>query len=301
MKQEARKESMNEGSVEVDEGSGIPAVEESTEVEETSEETKTEEVEETQETETTDTTKEEETKKPVLTDKGTKLDENPQSAVHQQLANAKRQVQQMEKVLRSPELLRNYAKQNGMTLTEAKADIKDEKEEVKDEFTPDSFKTADDVAKGFNSMNKTIKGLVIENSRLREGQKGINSSRRLEHIANNMQKDITTVQEKYPELNPTSPEYNKELESSIGELYQQLDYNPATKSFNGKVSITTIANQIMKAAGLAKKQGSLKAQTDVKVKQAGKITSGKSKKTGSKESSDPGTSIAQKISKAMNS
>jgi len=286
---------MAEGSVVVDEGSGIPAMEESTEVEETSEETKTEEV--TQETE--ETTKEGGEEKAELTEKGTKLDPNPKSAVHQELANARSQMKQMEQVLTNPDLLRKYAKQNGITLSEAKADLKDEKKEVEQEFTPDSFKTAEDVSKGFNAINKTVKELREDNARLREGQAGINSSRRLEHIANNMQKDITAVQEKYPELNPTSPDYNKELESSIGELYQQLDYNPATKSFNGKVSITTIANQIMKAAGLAKKQGSLKAQTDVKVKQAGKVTSGKSKKTGAAESADPGTSIAQKISKAL--
>ena len=298
MKQEARKEAMAEGSVMVDEGSGIPGMEESTEnVEETNVDTNETE-EGTQETE--ETTKGEEGEKEVLTEKGTKLDPNPQSAVHQELANAKRQVQQMETVLRDPELLRNYAKQNGMTLTEAKADIKDEKEEVKDEFTPDSFKTADDVARGFNKINKTVKQLREENTRLREGYEGINSTRAAERVVTNMQRDIGAVQEKYPELNPKSPDFNKDLESSIGELYNDLDFDPKTKSFRGKVSVTKIADQVMKAAKLAQKQGSQKAQTDVKVKQAGKITSGKSKKTGTPDSSDPGTSIAQKISKAIN-
>jgi len=284
---------MTEGSVEVDEGSGIPGMEETTEVDETNvDTTKTEESQETE------TTKGEEGKEPVLTKKGTKLDPNPQSAVHQQLANAKRQVQQMEQVLSNPELLRNYAKQNGMTLTEAKAEVKEEKKEVED-FTPDSFKTAADVAKSFNSMNKTVKELREENSRLLEGQRGINSTREAERVVTNMRRDISTVQEKYPELNPKSPDFNKDLESSIGELYNDLDFDPKTKTFRGKVSVVKIADQVMKAAKLANKQGSRKAQTDVKVKQAGKITSGKSKSSGKALSSDPGTMIAQKIAKAI--
>ena len=281
----------------VDEGSGIPGMEESTEnVEETNVDTNETE-EGTQETE--ETTKGEEGEKEVLTEKGTKLDPNPQSAVHQELANAKRQVQQMETVLRDPELLRNYAKQNGMTLTEAKADIKDEKEEVKDEFTPDSFKTADDVARGFNKINKTVKELKEENQSLREGQKGINSSREADRIANTMQKDITTVQEKYPELNPTSPDFDKKLESDIGSLYKELDFDPATNAPRGKVSLVNIADKIMSAAGRSRKQGSQEAQTNVKVKQAGKVTSGKGTSKGASVSKDPGTAIAQKINKAL--
>lgn len=292
---------MTEESVVVDEKSDISGKEESTEnVEETNvDTTETKEEEESKETETTETTEGEEGKKQKLTDKGTKLDPDPQSAVHQQLANANARVKQMEQVLGNPELLKKFAEQNGMTLTEAKAEIKEEKQEVK-EFTPDSFKTAEDVAKGFNTINKTIKDLTDENSRLREGQKGINRSRESERIVTNMRRDIATVQDKYPELNPKSPDFNKELEESIGELYNDLDFDPKTQTFRGKVSLTKIADKIMKATGLAKKQGSRKAQTDVKVKQAGKITSGKSKSSGKAESSDPGTMIAQAVQKAVN-
>ena len=293
MKQRARKESMAEESVTVGEQSSDIGTEESTEVEESGVKTETEE--EVQETETST---EEGGEKVELTEKGTKLDPNPQSAVHQQLANANARIKQMEGVLGNPAMLKRYAEQNGMTLTQAKAEIKEEKAEVTDEFTPDSFKTADDVAKGFNKFAKTIEELKVENTRLRESYKGFNSSRRLERIANNMSKDITTVQEKYPELNPNSSDYDSKLESSIGGLYKDLDFDPATNTFRGKISVLQIADKVMEAAGRARKQGSKKAQTDVKVKQAGKVTSGKSKKTGAVDSADPGTSIAQKIKKA---
>lgn len=236
------------------------------------------------------------------TEKGTKLDPNPQSAVHQELANARRTIQQMEGVLTNPTLLKRYAEQNGMTLAEAKADIKEDQEEQEDlieEFTPDQFQTREDIAKALNTIrsttSKTVKELKAENQRLREGYKGINSSRELERVANNMQKDITTVREKYPELNPSSPDFDKELEQSIGELYHELDFDPTSQTFRGKVSIAKIADRIMTAAGRAKKQGSRQAQTDVRVKQAGKVNQSKGKSGGT---STQGMTIAQKIAKA---
>ena len=208
----------------------------------------------------------------------------------------------MEQVLTNPDLLRKYAAQNNISLTEAKAEIKEEKEETKEdvkEFTSDDFKTADDVASALNKMGKSLKEQKTENQRLREGQKGINSSREADRIVNNMSREITTVREKYPELNPTSPDFDKELESEVGSLYQQLDFDPATKSPRGKVSLVLIADSFMKAAGRSKKQGSQKAQTDVEVKQAGKVTSGKGTSKDVSESKDPGTAIAQKINKAL--
>ena len=233
-----------------------------------------------------------------LTEKGTKLDSNPQSAVHQELANAKTQIKQMEAVLTQPTLLKRYAEQNGMSLSEAKASIKDEKEEIKDvveEFSPENFKTSGDVASALNKMNKSLAETKAENQRLREGQKGINSSRESERIANNMQRDISAVQDKYPVLNPKSPEFNKDLETSVGKLYHKLDFDPATKTFRGNVSVTDIADTVMESTKLAKKQGSREAQTDVTVKQAGKVNSGKGK---SKSTSTEGLTIAQKIKKA---
>lgn len=281
---------MTEGSVVVDEGQEIPTSEES---QDDSQEINNDEGgEESQEIEETNT---EEDGEAELTDKGTKLDPNPQSAVHQQLANAKRQVEQMEGILTNPARLKKFASQNGMTLTEAKAEIKEEQEEIVDEFAPDQFKTGADVATALNKMNTNLREAKAENKRLRDGQDGINSSRKLDKIASNMQRDITTVQDKYPELNPKSPDFDKELETSVGKLYQKLDFDQASQSFRGKVSITDIAETIMGAAKRGNKAGSRKAQTNVVVKQAGKVKSGKGK---SKGNSTAGMTIAQKIAKA---
>lgn len=284
---------MAEESVVVDEGQDVS-------IDESSQDDSQELNNQTDETQETDS--EGEDGEAQYTEKGTKLDPNPQSAVHQELANARRQIQQMEGLLTNPVLLKRYAEQNGMTLAEAKADIKEdqeEQEELIEEFTPDKLQTIGDVAKALNSIrsttSKTIKELKAENQRLREGYNGISSSRELERVATNMEKDITTVRAKYPELNPSSPNFDKELEQSIGELYNELDFDPTTQTFRGKVSIAKIADRVMGAAKIARKQGSRQAQTDVRVKQAGKVNQSKGKSGGT---STQGLTIAQKIAKA---
>lgn len=232
------------------------------------------------------------------TDKGTKLDPDPKSAVHQQLANANRRIQQMEQVLGSPELLRKYAKNSGMSLTEAKAEIEGKKEEV-EEFTPDKLKTAEDVAKALNTQAKEVKALREENKALKDNYQGISSSQRAQQVSNTMRNDVTTVREKYPELDPKNKEFDKDLEGEIGKLFHDLDFDPQTRTYRGNVSLAKLTDRVMKAAGKARKQGSKQAQTDIKVKKAGKVVTTGKGKTGDGESDDPGTAIAQRISKAI--
>lgn len=297
---------MSEGSVMVDEGTGIPSTEESEET--STEESTEEEVKKESETEEDDSSSstEEEGEDQEVTEKGTKLDKDPKSAVHQKLANAERQVKQMTQVLTNPELFRKYAEENGMTLKEAKAEIKEEIEDEKDsieEFKPEQFKTSEDVAKALNSVRssaqKEIKALRDENKNLREGLTGISGERKSERINKFVTDGIAAVREKYPQLNPKSDDFDKELEGEIGALYEELDFDPRTKSFRGNVSLVKLTDRVMKAAGKAGKKASKKAQTDVKVKQAGKVTSGKGKSTGTTESDDPGTAIGQKIARTL--
>lgn len=290
---------MNEGSVMVDEG-GLPSAS-SNESEETLEvRDESVEGEGTQET----GAKTEGEGEPKLTEKGTKLDPNPQSAVHQQLANARRTIQQYQQVLTNPEYLRRYAKEAGITLAEAKQEIKDEQKEVAKAFTPDRFNTAEDIANALNELDgkysKTIEDLKAENARLQEGQAGFSESRRLEQVATTTANDINTVRAKYPELNPKDPSYDKELEGSIGDLYHKLDFDPKTGGYKGEHSLAEITETIMSAVKRGSKKGSEEAQTNVRVKQAGRVvTSSKKSSNDETESKDPGTVIAQRISKAI--
>lgn len=242
--------------------------------------------------------------KPQLTEKGTKLDPNPQSAAYQQLANERRLRTQYEQVLSDPVLLRKFAKEMGLTVEEAKAEIKDEQKKL---YTPDKFKSAQDLADALNEMHgeftkvtQTISQLQEENQRLRGELSGINGSRRLEHVASTMGNDISTIQSTYPQLNPKSPEYDPELEKEIGSFYHELDFDPSTGGYRGQYSLAKIAERFMRVRGEGAKKGSQQAQTIVKTRQAGRVVT--SSKGGSKDTptaSNPGTSIAQKIAKTL--
>lgn len=287
---------MNEGSVEVDEGATLPeAVEEtqdeSSEIEESSEESYDESSEEAVE---------EGQDEPQLTEKGTKLDPNPMSAAYQELANERAQRRQYEQVLNNPEVFKRYAQQMGLTVAEAKAEVREEAHK----WSADNIQTADDLANALNQMQTSFS----EQSRSYE-QKiqelssqlyGLSESRQVEQVANTMQSDVNTVREKYPELNPKSSQYDRELEREVGELYHELDFDPRSGAYRGNVSIASIADRFMRASGRAKKAASREAQTQVRQKSAGKVvTSSKATNTGKGESSDPGTAIAQRIAKAM--
>lgn len=242
-----------------------------------------------------------EAEKPELTEKGTKLDPNPLSAAHQQLANERRLRAQYEQVLSDPALLKRYAKEAGMSLEEAKAELKEEKAKT---YTPDSFKSAQDLADFANDMKsefeKTTAEIRAENQRLQAELAGINGSRQMEKVATTMGNDINAIRSAYPQLNPKSPEYDPELEKEVGSFYHELDFDPSTGGYRGQHSLAKIAERFMRVRGEGAKKGSQQAQTIVKTRQAGRVVT--SSKGGSKEtqtSSDPGTSIAQKIAKTL--
>lgn len=302
---------MTEGSVMVDDGfSPSAGVEDDSSQEEeleTSEDTGDEGMGGRSEEELEADDQEEEGEKPKLTAKGTKLDPDPLSAAHQELANERAKIRQYEQVLGDPEALKRYAAQSGLTLTEAKAEIKEEKKEAEKRFTADNFKTREDVANVLNELSekheKALSELREENQKLKGNLTGLSEGRRVEQIAAKMNDDISTIRKTYAELNPDSPDYDPDLEKEIGDFYHELDaVDPTdpTKGYQGKHSLAKVTERIMRAAGKAKKKGSEQAQTEVRVKQAGKVvTSGKGAATSSTESKDPGTAIAQKIARAL--
>ena len=288
---------MPEGSVLVD-GVDTESTETQDSNEESSEETK--EVEETQTDTSQESTQEEESKdskeEVKYTEKGTKLDPNPASAAYQQLANERRIRQQYEQVLQNPALLQRYLEESGMTKTEQK--------EVKKAFDANNFKTVDDVANAFNDIQTGYQSKVqeLENTvRSLKGElSGLGTSRRLEQVANKMQSDVVSVRAKYPELDPNSPDYDADLEKAVADFYRMSDYDQQTGSFMGKQSIAEITEIVMKAVNKARKSGSRQAQTTIKQKSLGKVvTSSKSTSGSSKETDDPGATIAQRINKLL--
>jgi hypothetical protein len=287
-----------EGSVFVD---GIESDVDDTQVEETQgEETQTQNTEQTEqqtegESEQLNNQGEPESSeaKPQLTEKGTKLDPNPQSAAYQLLANERRAREQAENILRNPDLLKQYIEQSG---------ILKQPEAEEPAFNAENIKTADDVINALNTMRSEFsqREQAYENTirELKQELTGLSTERSYERIAKTIESDIVRVREAYPELNPKSPQYNKEIEKAITNLYHRADYDPQTKRFMGKVTLAEIADTYMQGISVAKQQGSREAQTRVIDKSKGKVvTSSKATAVEEKESTDPGANIAREISK----
>jgi len=292
---------MNEGSVEVDEGS-LPIT---TINDDSSQDETIENRDDTQGNQEADDQGGQGQDQEQRTDKGTRLDPNPLNAAHQQLANANRLVKDYQDVLLNPDKLRKYAVASGLTLAEAKAEIK---EEAKALYTPEMFDSKESLAGTLNKMQTgfqtELQALRDENKRLSEGFTGFSQSRHVERVASVMSQETAAVQEKYPELNSKNPgEHDPVLEKGIAELFAKLDaVDPKDLSlgFKGQHSLVELTDLVMGAAGKARAKGSQRAQTDIKVKQAGRVvTSSKNNSQEPESSKDAGTVIAQRIAKAM--
>jgi hypothetical protein len=267
--------------------------------EEATPETEVNEVEETTES-NPETDKETEGDDEVqYTEKGTKLDPDPRSAVHQQLANERRTRQQMEAVLSDPNLLSRYmAEKFGNSSTEKKSE-----EEVK-EFTAEDFTDVADVAKVVNGLQKQVhetkKSYEERISQLTNALQRVTTSEHVREVANNITQGVGELKG-VSELNPKSPDFIPGLEEKIVERYNQLDYDEASGAYRGRFSIADIGRDFVEVAKLAKSKGSIDAQTIVKKKVEGRVST--STQVRSEVDSDklsPGDSIAQGISKLFN-
>lgn len=249
---------------------------------------------------------------PKFTDKGTKLDPNPQSAVHQELANERRLRLEMEKVLADPTKLRQFMEESGYeakpiapveTKTEPK--VAPELQQVLDLMNPDKLQTVGDYAAALKASFEYNQKLVADHQakveNLTKELSGLSVDRRVEAVANGIDKDISLVREKYPELDPSKPEFNPELEKEIGELFNELDYDAGAKMYLGKHSLAKITERFMRSAQALKKAGSLDAQKIIKEKRMGQsVSTGKSANDKGEENLSPGQVIAQRIAR-MNS
>lgn len=269
------------------------------------EETTTEETQEEAQTETEDADDTE------YTEKGTKLDKNPQSAVHQQLANEKATRSKYERILTDEALFKQYADQMGFEVVskgnkETVAKVTDEaiQDDLAELITPDNM---DDVDK-ITGVVKKVHGhyqskLQAQEARIKKMEDqlgGVAASSHREQVLNKLTTEMTSVREKYPELNPKSETYNAELEKEIADHFNELDYDEVTKSYRGKHSLASITDRFMRTAGFFKKAGSKQAQTIVKQKTLGKAVTNKSGAKVAAESNDPATVIASRISNMRN-
>jgi hypothetical protein len=295
-----------EGSVFVD---GVDAEVEDTDIETTTETNEedvnnsgsSEEVSDSTPESTPDEQKGEE-EKPLVeekTEKGTRLDPDPLSRANQLRANAEAEMRQYHALLNDPERLEAYVSE----LKKEKGVAQPPQEEVTP-VDPDKLETIDDL-RNFAKYLQT--NTQKEVSQLKQQLYGINQERVEEQTAKHIGSEIDRVRSKYPELRDTNsdgtlnPHYNKELDDLVSDMYEELDFNPQTRKFMGKISLERIADKIMRVRGLGEGEGSRKAQTDIIDKRRGRI-SGTRTITDSSQPDEsklsPSATIAERIRRA---
>lgn len=233
--------------------------------------------------EPTKETKSGQEEKPQLTDEGTKLDPNPQSAAYQQLANAQRKLRAYEAVLNDPNLYQEFAGKLG------------KQPDKPQEITPESLASVEDVAKVLNEVRSQTLSYQQEIASLK-GQLGQMTSKQYQsEVHQSLSDGIKLVREKYPELRE-GDQYNPDLEREIHDLYHELNYDPQTDGYSNRFPLPMVAQRIMNAYNLTKKAASQEAQTLVKQKSLGKVVT--SEKSGKEAQDVSEMSIAQRIAYA---
>lgn len=232
------------------------------------------------------------TEEPVLTDKGTKLDPNPESAAHQLAANAKKESEGLKQLLSNEQRLQDYMKE---------AFPKKEEPIPAKTYTAEDFENLEDVAGVVNKIQQDyqVKTETLE-GQVKQLSTAVNSllqGGRVQQIASSMKQEITTLQSE-PELDSKNPDFIEGFETDIADMYHKLDFDEKTGRYKGDYSIADIGNRMISAARKARKVGSEKAQTVVKDKSAGKVViSPKVTEETNADKLDAGDSIALGISK----
>jgi hypothetical protein len=225
-----------------------------------------------------------------VSEKGTKLDDNPLSRVNQELANERAKVRQYEGVLNDPTVLKKYVQTFDKT---------EEEPEIKYE----DVQTNEDLQKFLKQRDSKVEGKIKD---LDQTISNIKSAQKDTITANRIQSDITAIRSQWDELDPkfgqdgkpTNPNYDPVLDNSIGRIYEMYDLDKQTGGFKGQVSIKDIAEIVMQAAGSSKKQGSAEAQTTIINRKSGRAVSGASNAAPDETNMTPGQLIASRIKAA---
>ncbi len=225
-----------------------------------------------------------------VSEKGTKLDDNPLSRVNQELANERAKVRQYEGVLNDPTVLKKYVQTFDKT---------EEEPEIKYE----DVQTNEDLQKFLKQRDSKVEGKIKD---LDQTISNIKSAQKDTITANRIQSDITAIRSQWDELDPkfgqdgkpTNPNYDPVLDNSIGRIYEMYDLDKQTGGFKGQVSIKDIAEIVMQAAGSSKKQGSAEAQTTIINRKSGRAVSGASSTAPDETNMTPGQLIASRIKAA---
>lgn len=244
--------------------------------------------------------------KPKLTEKGTKLADDPLQQANQLRANAEAKAKQYEEFFSKPENVEAY-------LNDLRGEKPSDKSvqtgtDIVTEMTDaDIIKLAEGVQNTGDVVN-VLKGIITltksEIQKVRDEVQGLTTGAKVKETNANVATSITQVQAKYPVLQKKlpdgsdNPEFDKDLDDTIGKLFLKMDYDPQTKSFRGQTDLMEVADMVMKAAKVSESRGSRKAQTIIRDKRSGRvITGGTSTDSGQIDESkmSPSQTIADRI------
>lgn len=239
------------------------------------------------------------------TDKGTKLDPNPASALHQRLANAEGEMKRYQEFLQDPKAVKKYLEELeaelGEQTGESKEEIQDRAEDENLITDPSKIVTPED----FQSYVKFLtKGIEKEKQSLAKERENLRMEANTKAINQRLVSEIDTLQNKYSFLRAENadgtpnPEFDAELEKEITDQYQELDFDKNGNPM-GRVSLLAIAERAIRIRKLGEVTGSKKAQTTVLDKRAGAVKTGGGQSGASDESKMTATQlIASRMNKA---
>jgi hypothetical protein len=179
------------------------------------------------------------------TDKGTKLAEDPLSRANQLRANTEAELRKAVEYIRHLE-------------SKAKAPVTEKKE---NELFLDASKieTKEDLQKFADSLNKFYGSKFAE---MESKVSNTTMERFVEKTQDRVAGSIKQVQDKYAvfrEFNSDgtkNPDYDKELDKELSEMYESLDFDKQRGIFRGQVSVLNLAERLMKSYEKGKGYGS---------------------------------------------
>lgn len=245
-----------------------------------------------------DTSVQDDSQSPTLTDKGTKLDPNPESAVHQELANARREAEEYRQFMSDPQSVKRYLEElerdAGNITGENRQEIQERAVDENVVTDPSKIVTPEDFQSYVkfltNDVQKAKQDLLNERNSIREQNQESAVNSRLVNEIDSLQNKYSFLKDKNDD-GTLNPNFDKELEKEIADQFEELDKDPRTGKYLGKVSITAIAERAIRIRKLGEATGNKNAQTNVVDKRHGAIRTGSGGSSSSDESKMTSTQL----------
>lgn len=226
-----------------------------------------------------------------VTNKGTKLDEDPLSRANQLRANAEGQLKQAVEYIK-------YLKGNP---NQPKPPVKPEGQEEELFLDASKIQNTEDLQKFAASLQKVVE------KKYQEIQKNFSSSiqeRQIEKTQETVAKGIESIQSSYPELKEfntdgtKNPMYNPVLDKELSDRIVELDFDESRGIYKGGVNIAKLAESMVKSYRSGKSNGTESAKTKIIDKQIGNLKNGPPSNSTEEEGSESAESFVANAIKA---